>query len=181
MKYTESQVLSLENKFLRSVRIAECPAKISHLNQSGCSGSHTKRLLFSHRRVCVSDHAVPPPPAAWLPRPQSLHLPAWSVPLLFYCQWVFMAETVNSSLEWKANCKITQLGVLYLMYMTDRIFCVSCRVHSWRRDSPSETAGTCQPTVRLHRRSKKWSSSLLLIYKSFITKGSQSRWLRHTS
>lgn len=59
--------------------------QINNLNhlKVGCSGCNkTKLLSFSHRCVCVSGHAVPPPPAAWLPRPQSLHLPARSVPLL---------------------------------------------------------------------------------------------------
>lgn len=39
-------------------------------------------LFFSHRSVCVSGHAVPPPPADGLPCTQSLHLSARSVPLL---------------------------------------------------------------------------------------------------
>lgn len=111
----------------------KCGPSLNRLKSSVARSSACRRrhwLFMSTRCVCLSGHAVSPPPAAGLPRPQSLHPPAG---------WVHLILDLLITLACQLNG-----AFLYVVW----------RIHSWSRNPPPEAAGTCQPAVRLHWCSK---------------------------
>lgn len=136
------------------IRFTSSCSDLNYMNVGAGILIRLEPLLFSSRCVCVSGHAVPPPPAAWLPSPQSLHLPAWLVPPL-------SLSPSSHCCFFAADCKWLLVISVFDDYklITNGNLCMSHRIHSWSGNTPPEAAGTCQPTVRLYWCSKNsWHS-----------------------